>query len=60
MVNSALPEDLGSIGGSSHAAIGVEDARIPRICGNEKILAAKRMLTKMDDGYGIVILQHSL
>ena len=62
MVNSKLPEDLESLGGSSHAGIGVEDARIPRIGENENMLveAATRMVTRMEDGSGTVILQHSL
>ena len=53
MVNIALPEDLESMGGSSYihdalqlrwAVTGVEDARIPRICGNghASMEAAKR------------------
>lgn len=53
MVNTGLPEDLESMGGSSsiHDALqlrwvvtGVEDPGIPRICGNEhaSMEAAKR------------------
>ena len=53
MVNTALPEDLGSIGRSSYihdalqlrcVVIGVEDARMPMLCGNEHVLveAAKQ------------------
>ena len=53
MVNTALPEDLGSIEGRCHihdakqlrwAVIGVEDAGILRQCGNKYALieAAKR------------------
>ncbi len=44
MVNTALPEDLGSMGVRSYihdalqvrcAGIGVEDARMPTLCGKE-------------------------
>ena len=47
MVNPALPEGIRSVGGSSYvhdvlqgrcAGIGVEDARIPGVCGNENTL----------------------
>ena len=47
MVNTVLPEDLGSIFGSFYihdalqprkAVIGVEDARMPMLCGNKYVL----------------------
>ena len=68
MGNTALPEDLGSMEGRCYdakqlrwAVMGVEDARIPRLCGNEhaSIEAAKRDPKRgWNLENGLRILQH--